>query len=120
MSIGYLSKREAEEKRHRWAEEVLGLLAQQRPVDAARLRREWDEITLAEQEAEESQRRWQESLIVVAQVILVPTVIAWIAVHIWGLSRYFFLIIPAWIVVMLIYFWLADKFKKKLNRRKKA
>ena len=37
-----LNKQEADEKRDRWAEEVLDLLAQQRPSDAARLAREWN------------------------------------------------------------------------------
>jgi hypothetical protein len=58
-----LSKQEVEKKRDRWAEEVLSLLEQQRPIDARRLAREWKAIILAEQEAEESQHRRQEAWI---------------------------------------------------------
>jgi hypothetical protein len=98
-----LSKQEADEKRDRWAEEVLDLLAQYGSADAARLSREWNEITLAEQELEESRRRDQESWIAVIKMTLVTTVIAGIAVLIWGPSEYFFLIIPSWIVVLPVW-----------------
>ena len=117
MIIGYLSKREADERRHRWAEKALDRLAQHRPVDAARLSREWKEIILAEQEGEDSYRRYQESWIALIKVTFVTTIIAGIAALIWGPSEYFFLIIPSWIVVIPLWSWLGDKFKKKQNRR---
>ena len=113
-----LNNREATEMRHRWAETALDLLAEQKPIDAARLGREWNEITLAEQEAEKSHRRHQESIIAVIKLTGVPTMFGVIAGLIWG-ELYFWPILASGIVIVLIYYWLQDKIKTKLIRRKK-
>jgi len=118
MITGLLNNQEATEWRHRWAERALDLLAEQKPIDAARLAREWNEITEAEQAGEESHRRHQESIITVIKVTGIPTMFAFIVGIIWG-ELYFWPILASGIVIVLIYYWLKDKIKTKLIRRKK-
>jgi len=115
-----LSEDEIEAERDRWAEEVLALLNEQRPSEAERMAWKWKHLIAAEEELEERRQQKWENWTAVIKLTIVTTIIAGIAAAIWGPSRHFVLIIPSWIVVLPIYWWLKGKFKKKLNRRNEA
>jgi len=115
-----IDNQQATELRHGWAERALDLLAKQKPFDADQLADEWNDISLSERKWEENRRQHREFMIALLKFAAPGVLIAWIAAVIWGPRSEFIFLIPSAVPVVLIYGWLTDKFKKKLNRRKEA